>query len=779
MGDVLPRSYARPAGMLPPNNEFGIREITPGLACSGPGGAYELVERMEYLYVRVVKARGLKWSGEFDPFAELRLGGYSCITRHVEKTASPEWDDVFAFSRERIHAPFLDVLVRGRGFAKDDYVGSTRLDLGILPDAPASVQPDSSPAPQWYPVFDKKGEFRGEVMMAVWFGTQKDSYFDSAVHADAAFPVDDKLAAHIKHIRYDVPRLCYVRVKFTEVRDIVFADKARVGEVFVRSRILGQVHRTRTSMDHRWKDEENGHLFVAAAPFKDYLNMSVVGVKNGKEEVIGHVNVLLDSFERRCDARPISPRWFSLMQPEGAAKIDKYSAKISVVLCLECGYKVLSEPVHYLSDVRPAAREQERERKCIGLVELGIREAILTATRTRDGRGSCDAYCVAKYGVKWYRTRTVTDSISPRFHQQYHWEVHDHCTVLTVAVFHNSQIGDKGGLVAGDPVKDVLLGKVRIRLSTLETGRTYAYAYPLMSLHGGGVKKMGELRLAVRFSSTSTLGLFQTYAQPHLPPMHYHRPLTVVQQEMLRREAVTIIAHRMGRMDPPLRRECVEHLCESHALRWSMRRSKAHFFRLAEALEPLSAASAWFYHVCRWTNPVTTVAVHVIFTMLVCYPRLVLPTFFLYKFMLGMRNYLRRPKHPWHVDMRVSHADTAHPDELDEEFDEFPTARPPEVVRMRYDKLRSLNARIQEIVGDIATHAERARCVMTWRDPRATGLYLLGCLCLAVITFSVPFQAVALLTGFYLMRHPILRQRLPDVVANFFRRLPCKVDCLL
>lgn len=311
MGDVLPRSYARPAGMLLPNNEFGIREITPGLACSGPGGAYELVERMEYLYVRVVKARGLKWSGEFDPFAELRLGGYSCITRHVEKTASPEWDDVFAFSRERIHAPFLDVLVRGRGFAKDDYVGSTRLDLGILPDAPASVQPDSSPAPQWYPVFDKKGEFRGEVMMAVWFGTQKDSYFDSAVHADAAFPVDDKLAAHIKHIRYDVPRLCYVRVKFTEVRDIVFADKARVGEVFVRSRILGQVHRTRTSMDHRWKDEENGHLFVAAAPFKDYLNMSVVGVKNGKEEVIGHVNVLLDSFERRCDARPISPRWYA------------------------------------------------------------------------------------------------------------------------------------------------------------------------------------------------------------------------------------------------------------------------------------------------------------------------------------------------------------------------------------------------------------------------------------------------------------------------------------
>ncbi|KAL5212576.1 hypothetical protein ABZP36_023423 [Zizania latifolia] len=745
MADLLPRSSAG-AGLLQWNSDFGIREITPHL--SG-----DLVERMEYLYVRVVKARGLKWSGDIDPFAELRLGGYSCTTRHVEKTVSPEWDNVFAFSRERIHAAFLEVFVRGRGVAKEDYVGGTRLDLAILPDAPVSVQPDSAPAPQWYSVFDKKGEHRGEMMMAVWFGTQADKYFDSAVHADAAFAVDDKLAAHIQHKLYAVPRLWYVRVKVVEVREAVFADKARVSEVFVRSRISGQVHRTRTSTDHRWRDEENGHLFVVAEPFEDHLTMSVVGVKNGKEE------------------------------PEGATKVDKFSSKINVNLCLEGGYKVLSEPVHYLSDVRPSASELRREP--IGLVELGIREAVgLAATRKRDGRGSCDAYCVAKYGVKWYRTRTVTDGLSPRFHQTYHWEVHDHCTVLTVAVFHNSQIGDKGGLVAGDPVKDVLLGKVRIRLSTLESGRTYAYAYPLISLHGGGVKKMGELRLAVRFSNSSTLGLLQTYTQPHLPPMHYHRPLTVVQQEMLRREAVTIIAHRLGRMDPPLRLECVEHLCESHALRWSMRRCKAHFFRLKEALEPLSAASTWFYHVCRWTNPVTTIAVHIIFAMLVCYPGLILPTFFLYKFLLGMQNYLHwqwrhRHKHPWHIDTKVSHAEAAHHDELDEEFDEFPTARPPEVARMRYDKLRSLNARIQEIVGDVATHAERGRLVMSWRDPRATVLYLMACLCLAVITFTVPFQAVALLTGFYLMRHPYLRQRLPDMPANFFRRLPCKVDCLL
>ncbi|PHU00318.1 hypothetical protein BC332_30105 [Capsicum chinense] len=36
-----------------------------------------------------------------------------------------------------------------------------------------------------------------------------------------------------------------------------------------------------------------------------------------------------------------------------------------------------------------------------------------------------------------------------------------------------------------------------------------------------------------------------------------------------------------------------------------------------------------------------------------------------------------------HMNARLSQAETAHPDELDEEFDTFPTSRPTDVVRMR------------------------------------------------------------------------------------------------
>lgn len=268
------------------------------------------MERMEYLYVRVVKARELRWGGgEFDPLAELRLGSYSCTTRHIEKTVAPEWNDVFAFSRERVQASFLHVAVRGRGFAEGDYVGSAPLDLA---DLPVRVPPDSALAPQWHHVFDRNGERAGEVMLALWIGTQADECFPLAVHADSAFAVDADLATHIRCKQYAVPRLWYVRVNVVEARDVVFADKTRAaGQLFVRSRISTQVLRTKTCASrlpsYGWNED---HLFVAAEPFEDHLTISVEDrVEVDKEEVIGHVHIPFTEFERRWDTRPIRPRW--------------------------------------------------------------------------------------------------------------------------------------------------------------------------------------------------------------------------------------------------------------------------------------------------------------------------------------------------------------------------------------------------------------------------------------------------------------------------------------
>ncbi|GKU96873.1 hypothetical protein SLEP1_g10056 [Rubroshorea leprosula] len=455
-----------------------------------------------------------------------------------------------------------------------------------------------------------------------------------------------------------------------------------------------------------------------------------------------------------------------------SAKKDKFSSRIHVQVCLDGGYHVLDESTHYSSDLRPTIKQLWKP--SIGILELGILNADgLHPMKTRDGKGTSDTYCVAKYGHKWIRTRTIINNLSPEYHEQYTWEVYDPATVLTIGMFDNSHIGGSSGN------RDMNIGKIRIRISTLEAGRIYTHSYPLLVLNPSGVKKMGELHLAIRFSYTSWANTMFQYTRPLLPKMHYIRPLSVVQQEMLRHHAVNIVAARLGRAEPPLRKEVIEYMSDANSHLWSMRRSKANFFRLMSVFAGASAVAKWFGEVCLWKNSITTVLVHVLFVMLVCFPELILPTVFLYMFVIGVWNYRFRPRFPPHMNIRISYAEMVLPDELDEEFDTFPTTKSSDLVRRRYDRLRSVAGRIQTVVGDIATQGERFLALLSWRDPRATTIFLTFCLVAAIVLYVTPFQVLALLGGFYAMRHPRFRQRTPSAALNFFRRLPAMTDSML
>jgi hypothetical protein len=128
--------------------------------------------------------------------------------------------------------------------------------------------------------------------------------------------------------------------------------------------------------------------------------------------------------------------------------------------------------------------------------------------------------------------------------------------------------------------RDLPIGKIRIRLSTLESDRVYTNAYPLLIVTPQGIKKMGELELAVRLSSASTLNLMHAYLQPPFPRMHYFYPLDHKQIESLRIAAMNIVALRLMRSEPAMRQEVVQFMLDTDAERWSMRRSKANYYRI-------------------------------------------------------------------------------------------------------------------------------------------------------------------------------------------------------
>ncbi|XP_022152573.1 FT-interacting protein 1 [Momordica charantia] len=749
---------------------------------------YDLVEQTFYLYVRVAKARDLPPSsitGGCDPYVEVKLGNYKGRTRHFDKKLNPEWNQVFAFSKERIHSSALEVFVKDKEMlGRDDYLGRVVFDLN---EVPTRVPPDSPLAPQWYRLEDRRGtgKVRGEIMVAVWMGTQADEAFPEAWHSDAA-SVYGEGVYNVRSKVYVSPKLWYLRINVIEAQDVIPNDRNRLPDVFVKAQIGNQVLRTMISSTSTTNPFWNEDLvFVVAEPFEEQLLITIEDrVHPSKEDVLGQVSLPLDMFDKRLDHRPVHSRWFNLEKYGfGVLEVDrrkehKFSSRIHLRACLEGGYHVLDESTLYISDQRPTAKQLWKQP--VGLLEVGILGAQgLLPMKMKDGRGSTDAYCIAKYGQKWVRTRTILNTFSPKWNEQYTWEVYDPCTVITLGVFDNSHLGGGEKHNGGNGARDSRIGKVRIRLSTLEAHKIYTHSYPLLVLHPNGVKKMGELQLAVRFTTLSLANMIHVYGNPLLPKMHYLQPFTVNQIENLRFQAMNIVATRLGRAEPPLRKEVVEYMLDVDSHIWSMRRSKANFFRIMSLLSGMISISRWFQEVCNWRNPITSVLVHILFLILIWYPELILPTIFLYMFLIGIWKYRFRPRYPPHMDTKLSWAEAVNPDELDEEFDTFPTSKPNDMVRLRYDRLRSVAGRIQTVVGDIATQGERVQSLLSWRDPRATSLFIVFCLCAAAVLYATPFRVVALVAGLYCLRHPKFRSKLPSVPGNFFKRLPPQTDSLL
>ncbi|KAF8091647.1 hypothetical protein N665_0439s0013 [Sinapis alba] len=726
---------------------------------------HNLVEPMEYLFVKIVKARNLPTmdkTGSLDPYVEVKLGNFTATTTHFEKNKNPVWNEVFAFSKSDQQANFVDVIVMDKDVIKDDFVGSIRFDLNEIP---TRVATDGSLAPEWYPVNHEKG---GDIMLSVWFGTQADEAFSDATYSNALNAVNK---SSVRSKVYHSPRLWYLRVNVIEAQDLVIVpDRTRFPpNPYVKIKLGNQMVRTKPgqSLNPRWNEE---FTFVAAEPFEE-LEVSI----QDREETLGTVKIPFDEIERRVDDNRIVPnRWFSLAL-ENQRRVRFATTRILLNVCLEGGYHVLDESTYNSSDFRPSMKEvwNRRHEQSVGVLELGILGAEGLSLSQDGKKETVDAYCVAKYGTKWVRTRTVMNCLNPRFNEQYTWEVYEPATVITIGVFDNN--GTNGG-----NNKDGKIGKVRVRISTLESGRLYTNSYPLLILRPSGIKKMGELHLAIRFTCTSMFQMLLQYWKPLLPKMHYIRPLKVVQQEILRQHAVNLVAARLSRAEPPLRKEVIEYITDSNSHFWSIRKSRANLYRLRSVFSGLLGTGEWFQDICIWKKPVASISVHVLYLAFVCVPEMILPVICLWLFMLGVWNYRLRPRQPQHMDTSLSFADNVHPEELKEEFDTFPfSSQDPGVVKIRYERLRSIASRAQTLVGDIAGQGERVHALLSWRDPRATSIFMVLCLVSSVVLYVVPFQVFVLLAGLYIMRHPRFRRKTPPGLVNFFRRLPAKTDCML
>ncbi|KAF3944177.1 hypothetical protein CMV_029332 [Castanea mollissima] len=241
--------------------------------------------------------------------------------------------------------------------------------------------------------------------------------------------------------------------------------KATLGTVVVRSKVS-----PKKNVNPTWNEDI---MFVAAEPFDDSLVLSVENKLHPKKEEsvsLGRYVMALSNVQKRMNNAPASSKWYNLDMREELKteqKQVKFASKLNMRISLDGGYHVLDECTQYSSDLRPTAKPLWRP--VIGVLHLGILKATgLPEMKPMEKR--TDAYCVAKYGSRWVQTRTIVNSLAPHWNEQYTWDVYDPCTVISIGVF------DNGHIQGVDTVRGPWhqrIGKVRIRLSTLEMNRVY------------------------------------------------------------------------------------------------------------------------------------------------------------------------------------------------------------------------------------------------------------------------------------------------------------------
>ncbi|MBA0878911.1 hypothetical protein Goshw_023574 [Gossypium schwendimanii] len=729
--------------------------------------SFDLVEKMHYVFVKVVKAGSLPTNG--NPTVKIAIAGCHVTSKPARKAKYFEWDQTFAFARDTPEtSSFLEVSVWADGGGAN-FLGGVCFDATEIP---LRDPPDSPLAPQWYRL-EGGGAHRGDLMLATWIGTQADEAFPDSWKSDAAGNLVNSRAKI-----YLSPKLWYLRASVLEAQDILPLTALKEGSFQMKAQLGFQVQKTKASVSRNGNPSWNEDLmFIAAEPFAEHLIFYLEYRQQKGPVTLGVVGIPLTSIERRVDDRKVISRWFNLEDPKSDKK--GYKGRVHLSLCFDGGYHVMDEAAYVCSDYRPTARQLWKPP--VGTLELGIIGCKnLLPMKTINSKGSTDAYTVAKYGSKWVRTRTVSDSLDPKWNEQYTWKVYDPCTVLTIGVFDSwGALDIDSGKEATRP--DFRMGKVRIRVSTLETGKVYKNTYPLVMLGNSGVQKMGELEVAVRFvRAAPTLDFLHVYSQPLLPLMHHIKPLGMPQQEMLRNISVKILAAHLSRSEPPLRSEVVRYMLDADSHTFSMRKVRANWSRIVNVLSCLIDMVRWIEDTRMWKNPTATILVHALLVMLVWFPDLIIPTLAFYVFAIGVWNYRFRSKEKLpHFCPKMSLADSVDRDELDEEFDTMPSTRSPDIIRTRYDKLRAIGARVQNILGDVATQGERVQALVTWRDPRATAIFVGLCLMVAFVLYLVPPKMIAMAFGFYYFRHPLFRDRMPSPALNFFRRLPSLSDKIM
>jgi len=388
-------------------------------------------------------------------------------------------------------------------------------------------------------------------------------------------------------------------------------------------------------------------------------------------------------------------------------------------------------------------------------------------------------YCVLKCGSSWGRTPMVRVSGEEISFGIWHAEIpiFDPATVLTLAVFRKLGLHITKGYLASHPL---MVGKLRVRLSTLEPDRNITVELPLLSDRKKGASRVGSAHLSMRVSFVSLGARLAALVAPPLPKEAYVHGIEDKAMAMAVRKARRrMVSQWLYGCNPGIPPSATLAIENTEREEFMTSRLKANARRIRLSFTVLRRGSLFYRHLASWENPVLSITACAVAVATTYYPSIAFGVWML----LGAHACYRSIPENLGMPPGMEH-DPPETDSEDEEQEhghrlDISTSNPYTILKRKYQKLQRITLMVQNVLDDVATSMERMIAIATWQDPLSTLLLVVLLVILGVAFLMVGSRPMVAGLQLFMLRPPQMRTPWTPPPVALFSRLPSRADRIM
>ncbi|XP_062400652.1 extended synaptotagmin-1 [Sardina pilchardus] len=402
-------------------------------------------------------------AGMSDPYALLRVGPQSFTSHHVDNTVCPKWGEMYEVIVHEVPGQELEVEVYDKDTDQDDFLGRTKIDLGIVKK--------SKVVDEWFPLKDTK---TGRVHLRLEWLTlvNNTEQLDEVIKRNST--VTSKTA--------DPPSAAILAVYLDKAEALPMKKGNKEPSPMVQLSVQDLTRESRTAwttVNPQWED---AFSFFIQDPHKQDIDIQVKD--NDRVQSLGSLTIPLSRLLARSDLS--LDQWFQLDHSTPASRI--YINAVLRVLWIDEAYLQTPLSSTDATGTRAATRPKQTTPDANFATEGVLRIHLVGAQKlvAKDKvmgfvKGKSDPYVKISIGGKTFKSDVIKENLNPNWNEMYE-------VVLTQLPGQELilEVFDK------DMDQDDFMGRLKIKLSDLISAQHTDEWYTLNDVKSGRIHLVME-----------------------------------------------------------------------------------------------------------------------------------------------------------------------------------------------------------------------------------------------------------------------------------------------